>query len=1136
VKKTCWFFFVLFVSLLAGAQSPVSVSGTIQDSGGNPATSGTVEFDIQPASSSIQYYVQGITAVAPQTVVCNISATGTLVSSVNPANPCTVWGNDVLSPSNSTYTVTFSPNDQQTNTVARECISTPGPYNLSAPVFCPAVKVIPQYNNITTSPIQSNLVPAASHVFTLGNTQAHYAAAYIDNLFLGSGALPFLITLPWSVSAGGTGAITAAGAAAAIINGQTISPYAVHIDLGGFTVGPLPAAFSVSGLGTYTATGTLDDGSGNAYFATSVHAPTVVAGITLPAGAPTGTVGGNAVCDKSAAMEVTSCFGLKGDGIANDTAALNAAITAANGQELYFPPGTYLLDNVALSSDASFLLNRKATLFHKSATANPMIAMTSNHLTIEGGTIDGNFAGQTSTWPMLISAALPTGTSLTLRDVHVQNSASISVNVSAFCGTLTIEGSFFTNQALMGTDSTGAKPTFIAYVGSGGTGCMGQINFNYNSAVASALSATGQSPGGIFVATRPVGTGIPNPGNFSQFTAIGNYFWGYGGNYLGSDVASIHLYPSSGGVNIAHNYFEACGFACMVIKASSDVIIDSNVAVNAQTSAGQGSYIGTYTYFAGDLTGSSTQARAQITNNTCDGSGATTTGSVGGVAGVKLPCVSVRGTSVPNYATDVIVNGNNLNNCSGCLYTNYVTNLTAAGNIIHAGSGGGAGTEAAIALSTGMNGAVKLVDNQTWSPNGNALVAIPASSLNPFTSAQVTVQGNTLNCSASNAKCTDFRGVGYLKFAGNTFNETGGLAAVYVSQDGYSNNTGQLVWDLSNTLQAGAVSFDWAHITSASGVLVSNNTPVGTVTPSAIGTKFVQLNSTTAPLWIATGTTNTSWQNIPTNTTMAAAIAAAVITAGAYVPPTTVSAAGDLACALHADTIIAAQTITAGSTDGSTATLTATAVPNYYQIGSLVGVTGATPSGLNGGPYTLTGRTSTTVSFANSSTVWTSGGTFFLWCGNQTNDAVSATPYSFANTLPIGVFTATNAYELHLKLAEFTSSSPVTSIIGLRYGSGGTQSFLYQQASASVVVASRIGDAYEMTWDADAVSTSLMNTALMATSQPTTGNPATFDNSFKQPVTLTANAAYAFNWNIYFSANTAGNAVLLQSAKEWQQK
>ena len=201
MKKTCWFFFVLFVSLLAGAQSPVSVSGTIQDSGGNPATSGTVEFDIQPASSSIQYYVQGITAVAPQTVVCNISATGTLVSSVNPANPCTVWGNDVLSPSNSTYTVTFSPNDQQTNTVARECISTPGPYNLSAPVFCPAVKVIPQYNNITTSPIQSNLVPAASHVFTLGNTQAHYAAAYIDNLFLGSGALPFLITLPWSVSA-----------------------------------------------------------------------------------------------------------------------------------------------------------------------------------------------------------------------------------------------------------------------------------------------------------------------------------------------------------------------------------------------------------------------------------------------------------------------------------------------------------------------------------------------------------------------------------------------------------------------------------------------------------------------------------------------------------------------------------------------------------------------------------------------------------------------------------------------------------------------------------------------------------------------------------------------------------------------
>jgi hypothetical protein len=172
----------LALALKAGAQTPVTVTGTITDSGGNPATSGTVEFDLQPSSSSIHYYVQGSSTIAPTSVVCAISSTGQVVSQQNPSSPCTVWGNDVISPSNTTYTVTFSPNGQVTQSVAQECI-TGSTYNLSTPRFCPVVSIVPQYNTITTPQVSANLVPSVPHVFTLGNSQSSYASGYIDNLF-----------------------------------------------------------------------------------------------------------------------------------------------------------------------------------------------------------------------------------------------------------------------------------------------------------------------------------------------------------------------------------------------------------------------------------------------------------------------------------------------------------------------------------------------------------------------------------------------------------------------------------------------------------------------------------------------------------------------------------------------------------------------------------------------------------------------------------------------------------------------------------------------------------------------------------------------------------------------------------------
>ena len=124
---------------------------------------------------------------------------------------------------------------------------------------------------------------------------------------------------------------------------------------------------------------------------------------------------------------------------------------------------------------------------------------------------------------------------------------------------------------------------------------------------------------------------------------------------------------------------------------------------------------------------------------------------------------------------------------------------------------------------------------------------------------------------------------------------------------------------------------------------------------------------------------------------------------------------GDLACAHAGDTTIGQITITGGSTNGTTATVTFASLPNWFYAGTnggaRVGIAGSSISALNGGPYTLAtaGSGSTQVTFPSTAAAatLTSGGTMFLWCGNQTLDALASTPYMFTQnpfTVPSNYF------------------------------------------------------------------------------------------------------------------------------------
>jgi parallel beta-helix repeat protein len=90
-------------------------------------------------------------------------------------------------------------------------------------------------------------------------------------------------------------------------------------------------------------------------------------------------------------------FGAKGDGSTDDTAAIQAAATAAQNATLFFPPGTYvcanvqLPGNITLTGDAAIKLKPLPSL-----DFSPIFALTASDVRVDGLTFDGNRSNQPS--------------------------------------------------------------------------------------------------------------------------------------------------------------------------------------------------------------------------------------------------------------------------------------------------------------------------------------------------------------------------------------------------------------------------------------------------------------------------------------------------------------------------------------------------------------------------------------------------------------------------------------------------------------------------------------------------------------------------------------------------------------------
>jgi len=237
---------------------------------------------------------------------------------------------------------------------------------------------------------------------------------------------------------------------------------------------------------------------------------------------------------------------------------------------------------------------------------------------------------------------------------------------------------------------------------------------------------------------------------------------------------------------------------------------------------------------------------------------------------------------------------------------------------------------------------------------------------------------------------------------------------------------------------------------------------------------------------------------------------------------------GDLACALAGDNTINAHAITGGSSTSSTITInTGSTLFAYVNAGSplLITISGVTPSGYNIAQAPVTAfvaNTSITVSSTNNPGAWSSGGNWSLACGNQSTDALVATPYSFQAQPSLAGYTLATYPQSHTEavFAMFSSSTaPSWGSSQLYFGS----SKLWSYSGALAVTASSVGNQGSLTWATNQIAYSapnaLLNSGLMSVlGYFTTSAVVQATGSATAPASIDVSGTHPIIWKMGFTA------------------
>jgi parallel beta-helix repeat protein len=250
-------------------------------------------------------------------------------------------------------------------------------------------------------------------------------------------------------------------------------------------------------------------------------------------------------------------FGAVGDGVADDTAAIQAALNV--GGKIYVPKGTYLCSTVTVSSDNTHICGSKgATLKLKNSVDVDLLDLSNfDNLTISDITFDGNKANQT----VDVNSVCIRGdgnSNIVVQNCVIKNSALSGINIR---------------------NSDGVK-----VVNNLITDCGTKNSINSGDGIYLAFNSNDYVSGNSVI--NPARIGIILKGsvgaNSSRGVVIGNYIFNSGENAIGTEDGNVSTLIVNNIVDTSgDNSFASTKAGIVVGETGETVTVAGNRIVNA---------------------------------------------------------------------------------------------------------------------------------------------------------------------------------------------------------------------------------------------------------------------------------------------------------------------------------------------------------------------------------------------------------------------------------------------------------------------------------------------------------------------------------------------------------------------------
>jgi Pectate lyase superfamily protein/Right handed beta helix region len=269
-------------------------------------------------------------------------------------------------------------------------------------------------------------------------------------------------------------------------------------------------------------------------------------------------------------------YGAKGDGVTDDTAAIQAAVSA--GGEVFLPAGTFIMDNSTFTASVRLVGAGKGSTIIKwkaSSAENDLFDFSGAsplRIEFENLTIDGNKANQTDStgYYAAINVRSAGGTSLSLKNCRFTNGRILDViilNQEATPSYFYMEGCEFDNGLI------GSATRAAAYVQAQDNVIATWMNNRISMADPGADSYNRAG----FLHQR---AGSSAATTYGRCTAHGNHFE-YVGRGVADTLGCIDVYSGCDMVSIQGNTSKGNSGRFIAVKSDSgDVIIAGNTAID----------------------------------------------------------------------------------------------------------------------------------------------------------------------------------------------------------------------------------------------------------------------------------------------------------------------------------------------------------------------------------------------------------------------------------------------------------------------------------------------------------------------------------------------------------------------------